>query len=233
MAEEQDPLGKSWKRWGGILALILAVVVLGIVLIPKPTPTLENTPMVQATDPAQAAPSTSAGSSAPSTGDCPALSTDASFPNDPPATEWKRHPAGMLLPVSKEHGAAKQDGDFWRCFSHTPTGAVFAGATLSFEFSSAGVLEAAAESPQREAIFNAQKNASGSGEYPAITGYRVMNSSKEKASVEYLAPYGEQSFALRINVLWDKKSSDWRLDLSSGEPTTDVVTDTSAFTRWK
>ena len=233
MADERDPLGRNWKLWGGILAFILAIVVVGIFLIPKPAPTVEGNPAVQPPTPSPAAPSPSASSSDPSTGDCPALSTDNSFPNNSPATEWKRHPAGMLLPVSTEHGAAKQDGDFWRCFSHTASGAVFAGATLSFEFSSAGILDAAAESPQRETLYAEQQNATTPREYPVITGYRVMNSSESAAAIEYLLPYGDQNMSLRINLIWDKKASDWRVDLTAGEPATNVVTDTSAFTSWK
>jgi len=46
----------------------------------------------------------------------------------------------MLLPVSAEHGPAKMDGDFWRCFSHTPSGAVFAGLTLLLDISGALML---------------------------------------------------------------------------------------------
>lgn len=233
MADERDPLGRNWKLWGGILAFILAIVVLGIVLVPKPTTTAQGTPSPPATAPSQTSAPAPPTAATPSTGDCPALSTDTSFPSDSPATEWKRHPAGMLLPVSTAHGPAKQDGDFWRCFSHTASGAVFAGATLSFEFSSAGILDAAAESPQRETLYAEQQNATTPEEYPVIIGYRVMNSSESAASIEYLIPYGDQNMTLRINLVWDEKVSDWRVDLTTGEPATDVVTDTSAFTSWK
>src|SRR5690606_14628241 len=121
-----------------------------LIFFPRTPPQPEATPTAPVPSvPVETAPpsnSPSASASKPASGDCPALSTDTSFPNDAPATEWKRHPAGMLLPVSAEHGPAKMDGDFWRCFSHTPSGAIFAGLTLLLDISGAGVIDAAAKS---------------------------------------------------------------------------------------
>src|SRR5699024_3597619 len=128
---ETDLLGRNWKLWGGILAFIVVIVIAGLIIFPRVNSEPETAPTAPAPSvPVETAspssPSASASASKPASGDCPALSTDTSFPNDAPATEWKRHPAGMLLPVSAEHGPAKMDGDFWRCFSHTPSGALYA-----------------------------------------------------------------------------------------------------------
>lgn len=234
---ETDPLGRNWKLWGGVLAFIAAVVIVGLIFFPRNTPQPEATP----TDPAPSVPvdsaspssSPSASTSKPASGDCPALSTDNSFPNDAPATEWKRHPAGMLLPVNADHGPAKKDGDFWRCFSHTPSGAVMSGITLLFDFSSGGVLDAAADSPQRETLFEEWKNAETPAEFPLISGFRVMDSSDQTASIEYLAPVADQYAYTRVDVLWDEKANDWRLDLSNGEPAWDTTLDTSSYTDFK
>lgn len=234
---ETDPLGKNWKLWGGILAFIAAVVILGLIFFPRTPPQPEATPTTPApsvpveTAPPSASPSASA--SKPASGDCPALSTDTSFPNDAPDTEWKRHPAGMLLPVSAEHGPAKMDGDFWRCFSHTPSGAVFAGLTLLLDISGAGIIDAAAESPQRDELFKQWMSLEQTSEYPVISGYRIMNSSDDAASVEYIGPAGNQYVSTRVDLLWDDKANDWRLDLSSGEPAWDVTTDPSSYTDLK
>lgn len=230
---ESDPLGSSWKLWGGILAFIAAVVVLGLIFVPRSSPAPEAAPT---TAPAASVPvetsQPSAPPSQPLSGECPALSTDASFPNEAPATEWKRHPAGMLLPVSSEHGPAKQEGEFWRCFSHTASGALYAGIALSFEFTAGGALEAAQDSPKRQEIFDRENSIEGSS-YPLIEGYRIMNSSDDSASIEYMATEAGQSGSLRIDLVWSEKNHDWRLNVSSGIADWKLVNDTSSFTDWK
>jgi hypothetical protein len=231
---ESDPLGSSWKLWGGILAFIAAVVVLGLIFVPRSIPAPEAAPT---TAPAPSVPVESsqatASPSQPPSGDCPALSTDNSFPNDAPQTDWKRHPEGMLLPVSTEHGPAKQDGEFWRCFSQTPSGAVMAGITLMLDFSASGVKEAAADSPQRQPLLDEWQSASKPAEYPLISGFRVMNSTAKNASVEYVAPVDSQYAYTRIDVVWDESAHDWRLDLSGGEPAWDTTLDPSVYTDFK
>lgn len=231
---ETDPLGKNWKLWGGILAFIAALVIVGLIFIRPSTPEPETTPTAPAPSvPVETTePSASPTASKQSSGDCPALSTDNSFPNDAPETEWKRHPAGMLLPISSEHGPAKTDGDFWRCFSHTPSGALYAGAVLSLEFSAGGVLEAAQDSSQRQGVFDKENSVKGSS-FPLIEGYRLMNSTADSASIEYMATEAGQGASIRFDVLWDDKANDWRLDISAGMPEWKLVNDTSSFTDWK
>lgn len=232
---ENDPLGKNWKLWGGILAFIAVLIIVGLIFFPRSSPEPETAPTAPAPSvPAETVePTASPTASRPVSGDCPALSTDNSFPNDAPETEWKRHPAGMLLPVSSEHGPAKQDGEFWRCFSHTPSGALYAGLTLLLDFSGAGVLDAAAESPQRQELFDKWKSLEQPSEYPVISGFRIMNSSEDSASIEYVGPAGDQHVSTRVDVLWDANENDWRMDLSSGEPAWDVALDPSSYTDLK
>lgn len=231
---DADPLGKSWKLWGGILAFIIAVVVLGLIFIPPNTPKPEAAP---ATPPAPSIPVQTTqltdSPAQPTTGDCPPLSSDTSFPNDAPITEWKRHPAGMLLPVSSDHGPAKREGNFWRCFSHTPSGALYAGISLSFDFSSGGAIDAAVDSPNRQKLFTEVNSIPGSSSYPLVSGFRIMNSNTDSASIEYMATEASKSAAIRFDVLWDKKANDWRLDLSAGMPGWKLVNDPSGFTDWK
>lgn len=234
---ESDPLGKNWKLWGGVLAFIVVVLIAGLVFFPRSatqpeaTPT-QPAPSVPVESPAPSA-SPTASASKPASGDCPSLSTDNSFPNEAPDTEWERHPAGMLLPVSAEHGPAKMDDAFWRCFSHTPSGALYAGITLLLDISGAEIIEAAAESPERDELFKKWKSLGQPSEYPVISGYRIMNSSDDAASVEYISPAGNQYVSTRVDLLWDDNANDWRLDLSSGEPAWDVTTDPSTYTDLK
>lgn len=232
---ENDPLGRNWKLWGGILAFIVVIVIAGLVIFPR----VNSEPETAPTTPAPSVPvetaspsSPSASASKPASGDCPALSTDASFPNDAPDTEWKRHPAGMLLPVNSDHGPAKMDGDFWRCFSHTPTGAVLAGITLTVDFSVGGEIDAAIESARRAESFEAQQEIS-EVEFPTISAFRVMQSSDDSASVEYLAKHGEQYGAMRVDLVWSDKDHDWRLDISLSDPTWKIVSDPSSYTEFK
>lgn len=232
---ENDPLGKNWKLWGGILAFIIALIIVGLIFLPRGTTEPQTAPTTPAPSvPVQtASPSATPSGSKPATGDCPAMSTDNSFPNDAPETEWKRHPAGMLLPVSADHGPAKQDGNFWRCFSHTPTGAVLAGFTLVIDFSAGREIEAAADSMSRQRLFNEQGSATSEEGFPPMLGYRVMNSSDDNAIVEYLSKTGEQYAAMSVDLVWSKEDNDWRLDLSNSEPTWNVVSDPSSYTDFK
>jgi len=238
---ETDPLGRNWKLWGGILAFIVVVVIAGLVFFPRINPEPEAT----ATEPAPTVPvqtsspssspsaSASASASQPATGDCPALITDNSFPNDAPATEWKRHPAGMLLPVSADHGPAKTEGDFWRCFSHTPTGAVLAGFTLVIDFSAGQEIDAASDSINRDRLFQEQSNSTNDEEFPPLLGYRITSSNTDSAKVQYLSKGGEDYASLTVNLMWSEIDHDWRLDLSSGAPEWSLVNDTSSFTDFK
>ena len=232
---ETDPLGKNWKLWGGILAFITALLIVGLVFFPRNSAEPETAPTAPAPSvPVETTePSSSPTASKPVSGDCPALSTDNSFPNDAPETEWKRHPAGMLLPVSSEHGPAKQDGEFWRCFSHSPTGAVLAGFTLVIDFSAGREIEAAADSVNREKLFAEQGSGTSSEGFPPMLGYRVMNSSDDSALVEYLSKTGEQYASMSVDLVWSEKENDWRLDLSTSAPTWNVVNDPSSFTDFK
>jgi hypothetical protein len=232
---ETDPLGKNWKLWGGILAFITALIIVGLVFFPRNSAEPETAPTAPAPSvPVETTePSSSPTTSKPVSGDCPALSTDNSFPNDAPETEWKRHPAGMLLPVSSEHGPAKQDGEFWRCFSHSPTGAVLAGFTLVIDFSAGREIEAAADSVNREKLFAEQGSGTSSEGFPPMLGYRVMNSSDDSAIIEYLSKTGEQYASMSVDLVWSEKENDWRLDLSTSAPTWNVVNDPSSFTDFK
>ncbi|WP_143181172.1 hypothetical protein [Glutamicibacter sp. 0426] len=237
---ENDPLGRNWKLWGGILAFIVVIVIAGLVIFPRVNSEPETAPPapapsvpVETASPSSPSNSPSASASKPASGDCPALSTDSSFPNDAPDTEWKRHPAGMLLPVNADHGPAKMDGGFWRCFSHTPTGAVLAGFTLVIDFSAGAEIDAAVESMNRQRLFEEQGSSTSNEGFPPMLGYRVMNSSDDSAIVEYLSKAGEQYAAMSVNLAWSDKDHDWRLDLTSGPPAWSEVNDPSSYTEFK
>src|SRR5699024_10003088 len=73
------------------------------------------------------------------------------MPTEAPETEWQRHPLGMIVPTSEEHGPAVLGDGFWGCYSQTPSGALFAGLGMLSNIS-AGHEEAATDSPNRDAF---------------------------------------------------------------------------------
>lgn len=228
MSEEKDPLGSSWKIAGGALALIIVAIVAVLFLIPPSqnkgngTPASPSSPQIS-----QAAPPNVVA------GGCPSLSTDKSFPIKAPATQWLRHPSGMILPTSGDFGPAIHDGNFWRCYSRTPSGALMAGVSLMFSFSSGGAKQAAADSPERDKYFDQQSNATAPAVWVTIEGFRILTATEDAAVIEYYGTQQNLQGTIRVNLLWDEGAGDWRLDLASGSPLTTRTLDSSVFTRWR
>lgn len=245
MSAERDELGKSWKMWGGILGFIIVLVILSVFLLPK-----NNQPTDQAAD-NSAVPSPTASAVVPSSsddegttvatptasssnksGDCPALSTDAKFPAKAPNTSWEVHPSGMYLPVSKDFGPAKRDGEFWRCFSQTPSGAVFAGINLLADLSMSYIKDAAVSSPERDALVKSAKENPASGSL-RVTGYRVVESGAKAATVDYLSTSGDTEIYMRMALTWDEKAGDWRWNIAKQAPLWKAAENAESFTSWE
>ncbi|GAA2559264.1 hypothetical protein HD598_002745 [Neomicrococcus aestuarii] len=228
MAEEKDPLGSSWKLAGGVLALIVVAVVAVLFLT---SPSQEKSDGASSLSPAPQAGQTSPPDVL--AGGCPSLSMDKAFPVKAPATKWLRHPGGMILPTSEEFGPAIHDGNFWHCYSQTPSGALMAGIGLAFSFSAGHVKESAADSPARESYFAEQANTTAPSEYATIEGYRIIMATDAAAVVEYYGTQRGIEGTIRVNLLWDTSVGDWRLDLEAGIPSTTKTLDPTVFTRWR
>lgn len=243
MAEEQPGLGASWRRWGGVLGFVAVLAIIGVFLWPQgdqnsspnagditplPTPSSTTAPTNSVSSESSASATSTVG-----VGECPDLSTDTAFPAEAPATEWVAHPAGMYLPVSEEFGPAIRDDEFWRCFSHTPTGALFAGWSLANAWSFADV-EAAAAETNRDAAFAESQEIEGSTDHVRVTGYRIVASDTQSATIDYVAQVGERQVANRIKVVWDETVNDWRLDVSEGAQAEFLeVSDPTSVTPWE
>lgn len=228
MAEEKDPLGSSWKVAGGVLALIVVAVV-AVLFLTSPS-------QKEGDGTSSLSPAPQAGQTSPPdvlAGGCPSLSTDKAFPVKAPATKWLRHPGGMVLPTSEEFGPAIHDGNFWHCYSQTPSGALMAGIGLAFSFSAGQVKEAAADSPEKESFFQEQVDAQDPETWATVEGYRIIMATENAAVVEYYATLDQIKGTIRVNLLWDSSVNDWRLDLAAGLPTTTKTLDSSVFTRWR
>ena len=61
---------------------------------------------------------------------CTADDSDQKVPAEAPETDaWPAY-HGTGIPVSARYGPIDRDGEVWTCFSHSPTGALFAGAYI-------------------------------------------------------------------------------------------------------
>ncbi|GAB2902279.1 hypothetical protein [Neomicrococcus lactis] len=228
MSEEKDPLGSSWKIAGGALALIIVAIVAVLFLSP-PSQNKSNGTAASPSPPqiGQAAPPNVLA------GGCPSLSTDKSFPIKAPATQWLRHPVGMVLPTSEEFGPAIHDGNFWHCYSRTPSGALMAGLGLGFSFTPGLQKEAAADSAVRDKYFAEEVAAKKPEKWSTIEGYRIIMSTDDAAVIEYYATVDQNEATIRVNLTWDDSANDWRLDLVAGPPEISKTIDRTVFTRWR
>lgn len=229
---QASPLGRSWKLWGGILALIFVAIIVSFFIPAGEENTADpqdNQPQNTAEEPTQTQP----GIDSSNEGQCPSLSSDTAMPTEAPETDWKRHPIGMALPTSNEHGPAIQDGDFWGCYSQTPTGALFAGVGMLSNVS-AGHAEATTNSPDRDEFLRTHE-VEDSAELPTIEDFRVIMADDSHATVEYTIQDSQASAYIQVNLVWSEEANDWRIDLdSTGEPLTGgEITDPSTYISWR
>jgi len=229
---QASPLGRSWKLWGGILALIIVAIIVSFFIPAEEENTAEpqgNQPTATTDEPAQTQPETESSEQ----GQCPDLSSDTAMPSEAPETDWQRHPVGMIAPTSAEHGPAVQDDDFWSCYSQTPSGALLAGLVMLSNIS-AGHAEAATESPTRDAFV--ENNAvDGSQELPNVEDYRIIMANQDEAVIEYTIQSSQASAYIQVDLVWSEDEDDWRLNLDNGnEPITGgEITDPSAYISWR
>lgn len=232
-ADNSHPFGRTWKIAAGFVIVIVALALIGV-LWPsnddhETTPEASNT--APSADPELNEPDPSDGAE----GACPELSTDTAMPTSAPDASWDRHPVGMIVPTSDDHGPAVQDDTFWGCYSQTPTGALFAGlGMLSNAYD--GQKEALTDSPERDAFIESESNTyDGSHALPTIEGFRVIMATEDEAVVEYLAADGGAEAYIRINLLWSDSADDWRINSEGGQTPVEVgpINDRSAYIPWR
>lgn len=226
---EASPLGRSWKLWGGVLGLILVAIIISFFIPPgKEVPAESQPSHPQATFDDQS-PSANASKDE----SCPNLSADMAMPTKAPETKWDRHPVGTVVPTSKDHGPALKDGDFWGCYSRTPTGALFAAIGLLSD-ASAGEGAATTDSPGRDA-FITQHALKDGAEMPTIEGFRIIMADDDNAVIEYSMKSSEATAYVQVKLTWSEDAHDWRIDLESqDEPVTSgQITDQSSYIAWR
>lgn len=212
--KKQSPFGLGWKLAAGFLALAVVVVVVVVFLVPRgeeeappPTPLPSTSTDESASDDATAA-----------AGECPDLSTDTALPVEAPETTWEPGPDNIAYPISQEHGPAVRDGERWRCFSRTPTGALFAAPSLLGRLS---IMDetAVADGPNKEALVQLSRDGQGSdGETLVWEGFRVISATADQATIEYRTSQPSGEMVISMMLTWDEEADDWKISASSSPP---------------
>lgn len=233
-ADNSHPFGRTWKIAAGFVIVIVALALIGV-LWPSSEDDQEPAPEASNTAPSSDPELNEPEATDVDEGACPELSTDTAMPTSAPDASWDRHPVGMIVPTSDDHGPAVQDDTFWGCYSQTPTGALYAGlGMLSNAYD--GQEEALTDSPERDAFIESESNTyDGSHALPTIEGFRVIMATEDEAVVEYLAADGGAEAYIRINLLWSDSADDWRINSEGGQTPVEVgpINDRSAYISWR
>ena len=143
---------------------------------------------------------------------------DQSIPsNQAPTSDGWEVSRRVVVPRSSAYGPAKTDPDgFRRCFAHSPTGAVYAAynviaalADQTKAVPTAGKLMV----PGRDAdalIQQLKKEPTdGASEPTQLAGYRVLDASRDRATIMLALPMESEYMSATITLTW--YAGDWRL----------------------
>jgi hypothetical protein len=171
---------------------------------------------------------------------CPALADGTPIPSGaPPGVAW-RHLGAMPVPVSPTAGPAHRTGAAWRCYAHSPTGAVLAAFGIPAALCGphrwgAPALEVL-PGPGRRAFLAAgalQRFTPPAGTITRPVGFAVVSYRWAQATVETLVADGSEFAASFRTLAWSH--GDWRLvmlpDGTTG-PGPQIITTASGFTLW-
>jgi hypothetical protein len=171
---------------------------------------------------------------------CPALADGTPIPSGaPPGVAW-RHLGAMPVPVSPTAGPAHRTGAAWRCYAHSPTGAVLAAfgipaALCGPHWRAASALEVL-PSPGRHEFLAAgalQGFTPPSGTVTRPVGFAVVSYTHAQATVETLVADGSGYAASFRTLAWAE--GDWKLVMlpdGTAGPGPQVITTAAGFTLW-
>ncbi|CAL9580961.1 hypothetical protein SUDANB140_05038 [Streptomyces sp. enrichment culture] len=230
-AEEQGPyrMQRGWQLSVGFLALV--VLVSGVVaLTPDREAAGDRANPAAGAGPSSGNPTTESGRpTGCRTDDGAGDELPTAAPKD---VEW-RALDGAEVPVSASAGPLRTDGPLWRCFAHTPVGAVLAAHVIPSRMSGPhwrAVTEAQLVAGRGREMFVCRRSAAvgsdtdaasrrrtGRSTVASYAGFSVLSYSREEASVELLLK-GEQSYAsTTVALRWS--GGDWKVEpLGSGAP---------------
>ena len=229
-ADSSSPFGRAWFVSGALVLLALAMVAFmvwrGVAGEDKPA----GAPV--ASSPVTSAAPTMATETAAEEGQCkPPQVKEKGLPAEAPEVQWERHPSGAILPVSKKHGPLVRNEASWHCASQTASGAIVGGISTAYNFVT-GDLEAAVDTPSREALFR-KNQLPRDAELGTVEGYRVILSTGEEAVIEYLVSLDGKHAVMRVPLLWDKTHKDWRVNAESQDLRMYAASNTENFTSWR
>lgn len=230
--ENSNPFGRTWKIAAGFVIVVLAIVLIGV-LWPSPDDEQQTAPEAPSTAPSSDPQVNEPAPTNDGEGECPELSTNTDLPTSAPDASWDRHPVGMIVPTSDEHGPAVQDDTFWGCYSQTPNGALFAGLGMLSNVS-AGEAKATTDSPNRDEFLELHAY-EGSGSFPTVEGFRIIMATEEEAVIEYEIADPEAEAYMRLNLVWSDEVQDWRINLNGTQNAVEVgqINDPSAYISWR
>lgn len=169
------------------------------------------------------------GEEQPESEECMADDSDQQVPVEAPrADAWPDY-HGTGVPVSDTYGPINREGDVWTCFSHSPTGALFAAAYLRPAVASSEVRESyVSDDPQTsEGDFDPPRM--------NLRGYKITGYDESSVTLELVyegAAGGESGLvAFPITLYWE--DNQWALheeDISSAE--SQSVTGLTGYTPW-
>lgn len=187
--------------------------------------------------PSQEAPAVSDGGSTEPTeegreeaSDCRADDSDQEVPTEAPQADAWPSVNGIGTPVSDTYGPTNRDGEVWTCFSHSPTGALFAAAYLQSAIVDPSVRE--------EYITDDPAVESGQGSDATGTvlrGFRITAYDETAAVVELVyegsGDSGSGLAVLPTTLHWhDGRWTSTREDFEAAE--TRTITGLTGYTQW-
>ncbi|MEJ5869375.1 hypothetical protein WDV85_16715 [Pseudokineococcus sp. 5B2Z-1] len=218
-----------------VLALLALLAVVLFVLPPSDEDTAAPQPSPQPSPSASTEPE---GDGEPVAGEsvCGLAPGSPGIPVEAPTAQWQL--VGTTAVPTDPDGAGPgvtTDDGFASCFSHDPTGALFAGINWwaqGFNGRSVEVYEElTAESPERDAALEQglTDNVQGFGQ---IAGYRFIESEEDRVVYELAVRTPNGSLAsLPTAMRWE--DGDWKFVIpSTGNPGIGALTDLAGFTPW-
>ncbi|MGH3352285.1 MAG: hypothetical protein ACRDPS_16575 [Nocardioides sp.] len=227
MSDESDNR-EGWTGmgiwWMSSAALIAAVVIgLAIVLfLPgndtnttgNPTPSTD--PTTPPSSSASSSPTSSAGTGWEAAGCNPSTGSDG-VPGTAPDATWDPV-GGSSVPVSTTYGPTQINGAVRQCFEHSPTGALFAAATIAAAIGADPTQTAAVAraqlvpGPGRDQVIQDAENASSSDAFAqTVAAYRFTSCSPDRCNLDMVFTVnGGQLARTALSAVWS--GSDWLLD---------------------
>lgn len=229
---EKTPFGPRWIVSGVVVLLALGLVAF-MALRGGSEAEEEPAPLGSASSSAPAHPGPAEPEPQAETSDTctPPKPRETNLPTKAPTVSWERHPSGGVVPVSDGHGPMSRDGEFWRCSSRTPSGAVLAGMTLVYNFAT-GDKASMSDGKNREEQFSRGQYGSNT-EFGTVEGYRVLLANQSDAEVEYLISVSGGHAVMRVPMVWDESVQDWSLNGNSNDTGATVTDSPSGFTNWR